>query len=517
MANDQPADPASTPEPDATGSSKKPKKRLGRRILKATALVLALPAMLLVAGLGYVVFELLTNRPDDSPEHEARKEEYVNRLSATPVSGDAPNVLLVYYDDMGYGDLGFMGETPIETPNLDALAEAGVVMTNYHAPSAVCTPSRAALLTGRLAPRADVPDVLFPTEGVSNVINTVSGTFGLTQAEITIPDVLGAAGYETGMIGKWHIGDTEGSLPNDFGFDSFLGSRYSNDISPFKIYQDDEVLIETVDQTELDELYTDTAVEFIGDAAETEEPFFLYFAHNFPHEPLFTAEENEGRSDAGLYGDVVETLDDGIGRIVDELEATDQLDNTIILVTSDNGPWFEGDSGDHRGRKGSISEGGMRVPFLMHWPDGLDGGRTLDTMAMGTDVLPTLLDLLDLPEPTDRALDGTSMADVLAGTGETVSDHYYFYSSRNLLAVSDGRFKYYPEQPYLYTISGTSFATPYSQGPWLFDLESDSSESYNVLDKYPEVVADLAAELERRNAEMDENPRGWLETSSAAG
>ncbi|GLI26588.1 arylsulfatase [Agromyces rhizosphaerae] len=517
MATDLPSD--SAPAQDAAPTKRTKRRGLGKRILKATGLVLALPALLLVAGLGYLAFELLTNRPDDSPEHEALKEEYLtNRLStAAATSGESPNVILVHYDDLGYGDLGFMGDTPIETPNLDALAEDGVVMTNYHSPSAVCTPSRAALLTGRLAPRAAVPDVLFPNEGVSSLINVVSGTFGLTQAEITIPDVLQASGYETGMIGKWHIGDTEGSLPNDFGFDSFLGSRYSNDMVPFQIYENDEVLLETVDQTELDALYTDRAVEFVADAAETEDPFFLYFAHNFPHEPLFAADENLGRSDAGLYGDIVEGLDDGIGRIVDELEATGQLDNTIIMVTSDNGPWFQGDAGDHRGRKGMISEGGTRVPFLVHWPDGLEGGRTVDTMAMGTDVLPTLLDWLDIPAPTDRVLDGTSMASVLEGTGDTVSEYYYSYASKSLLAVSDGRFKYYAEQPYLYTISGTSFASPFTQGPWLFDLEADPSEAYDVSAKYPDVAAELAAELERRNAETEENPRGWLTTSNAAG
>ncbi|GAA1465430.1 arylsulfatase A-like enzyme [Microbacterium thalassium] len=513
MSTELPPEPVSATDQEA--AERPPAKRarkggLGKRILKSTGLILALPATLLMAGVGYALFELATNRPDDSPEHEARKEEYVSELSATmPVSGETPNVLLVHYDDLGYGDLGFMGDTPIQTPNLDALAADGVVMTNYHAPSAVCTPSRAALLTGRMAPRAAVPDVLFPNEGVTSLINVVTGTFGLTQAELTIPDILQASGYDTAMIGKWHIGDTEGSTPNDFGFDSFLGSLYSNDMVPFQIYEDREVVLETVDQTQLDELYTDRAVEFVGAAGETEDPFFLYFAHNFPHEPLYAAAENQGRSDAGLYGDVVEGLDDGIGRIVDELEATGQLDNTIIMVTSDNGPWFQGDGGDHRGRKGSISEGGTLVPFLVHWPEGIEGGRTVDTMAMGTDVLPTLLDWLDIPAPTDRTLDGTSMAPVLAGTSDTVSEFYYYYASKKLLAVSDGRFKYYAAQPYLYGVSGTSFATPFSKGPWLFDLDADPSESYDVIERYPEAAAALAAELERRNAETDENPRGW--------
>ncbi|WP_084105214.1 sulfatase-like hydrolase/transferase [Demequina sp. NBRC 110056] len=491
-----------------------PKRRsLGRRILVVTGLVLALPMAVVFGGLGYVLFQVLTNRPDDSPEHEASKNEYLREISeagVAPASGKAPNVLLVYYDDLGYGDLGFSGDGPIDTPNIDALAESGIVLSNYHAPSPVCTPSRAAMLTGRLAPRADVPDVLFPTGEPMGIMNKVSGVFGLTQAEITIPDVLQASGYETRMIGKWHVGDTEGSLPNDFGFDSFLGSLYSNDINPFEIYRDDEVLLaDPVDQTQLDELYTSEAVDFIADASATEDPFFLYFAHNFPHDPLYVSAENEGRSDAGLYGDVVETLDDGIGRIVDELEATGQLDNTVIMVTSDNGPWYLGDPGDHRGRKGSVSEGGQRVPFLVHWPDGLEGGRELSTMTMGTDILPTLLEWLDLPAPDDRQLDGTSMAALLEGTSDVASEHYYFYAGEQLLAVSDGRYKYYAEQPFLHANSGLPVSVATRQGPWLFDLEADQSEAYDVIDSHPDIAADLAAELDRRNQEMADNPRGW--------
>ncbi|SEJ17115.1 sulfatase family protein [Demequina mangrovi] len=487
------------------------KRSRGKRILKATGLTLALPGAAVVAGGGYVAVKALTSSPDNSPEHEASKDEYLDALAGTTSSGEAPNVLLVYYDDLGYEDLGFMGETPIKTPNLDSLAEDGAVLTNYHSPSAVCTPSRAAMLTGRLAPRAGVPEVLFPSSGAMNLMNVMADAHGLTQAEITIPDVLQASGYDTGMIGKWHIGDTEGSKPNDFGFDSFLGSLYSNDMAPFSIYQDEEVLLETVDQTELDAFYTDAAVDFIGDAAESDDPFFLYFAHNFPHEPLFAAEENEGRSDAGLYGDIVEGLDDGIGRIVDELEATDQLDNTIIIVTSDNGPWFQGDAGDNRGRKGMVYEGGQLVPFLVHWPDGVEGGQTIDTMTMGTDLMPTLLDWLDIEAPTDRVLDGSSMAPLLAGESDEVSEYYYYYAGSELMAVSDGRYKYHARTPYLYTMSGDTFTIgAHVKGPWLFDLEADPSESYDILDSNPEKAAELAAELERKNAEMEENLRGWV-------
>ncbi|WP_062516802.1 sulfatase family protein [Demequina gelatinilytica] len=475
-------------------------------------LLWGLPAAVVVGGVVYLQASGDDAMPDASAtpasrsEHEDAKDAYLAEVTAASSTGDAPNVLLVYYDDLGYGDVGFMGDTPIATPHMDALAEDGVVLTSFHAPSAVCTPSRAALLTGRLAPRAGVPDVLFPSESPYADLNTSAG---LGQDEVTMSEILQAAGYDTAMIGKWHLGDTEGSLPNDFGFASFLGSLYSNDMSPFALYRDGDVVEEEVDQAGLDGLYTDEAVAFIDEAAATDEPFFLYFAHNFPHEPLHAAAENEGRSDAGTYGDVVEGLDDGIGEMVAELEATGQLDNTILIITSDNGPWYQGSTGGVRGRKGEVYEGGMRVPFLVHWPEGVEGGRTLDAMAMGTDILPTLLEWIGIEAPSDRVLDGSSMAGLLAGTSEQVGEFYYFYAGEQLLAVSDGRYKYYREQPYVDVSSGTADVSVTEQGPWLFDLSVDPDESYDVLARYPEVGAALAAELERRDAEMAENPRGW--------
>ncbi|WP_169747613.1 sulfatase family protein [Demequina iriomotensis] len=471
-----------------------------------------MPAAVVVGGIVYLQTSGENAAPEASAtpagplEHEVAKDAYLADVSAASSTGDAPNVLLVYYDDLGYGDLGFMGDTPIATPHMDALAEDGIVLTNFHAPSAVCTPSRAALLTGRLAPRAGVPDVLFPSDSAYAALNTSDG---LSQEEVAMPEILQAAGYTTGMIGKWHLGDTAGSLPHDFGFDTFLGSLYSNDMSPFQLYRDGDVVEAEVDQATLNARYTDEAVAFIGEAAATDEPFFLYYAHNFPHEPLSATTEDSGRSDAGTYGDVVEGLDDGIGEIVAELEATGQLEDTILIITSDNGPWYQGSTGGSRGRKGEVYEGGMLVPFLVHWPAGLEGGRTLDAMAMGTDILPTLLEWIGVEAPTDRVLDGASMAQLLAGSSEQAGEFYYFYAGEQLLAASDGRFKYYAAQPYVDLTSGSSDVSVTDQGPWLFDLSADPGESYDVLARYPEEGAALAAELERRNAEMAENPRGW--------
>ncbi len=232
--------------------------------------------------------------------------------------------------------------------------------------------------------------------------STPDGHVRLPAEEITLADLLKAAGYATGMVGKWHLGDRSPSLPNDMGFDSYFGAHYSNDMAPFALYANRDIAVAApVDQRYLTERYTQAATGFIEQHAQA--PFFLYFAHNFPHDPLFVRKERSGTSKAGLYGDVVEELDDSVGAIVATLQRTGNLENTLIIISSDNGPWFLGDAGNQRGRKGNTFEGGMRVPFIAHWPAAIPAGRTEHAMAMGIDLLPTVLDLLQLPPPPDRA------------------------------------------------------------------------------------------------------------------
>ena len=221
-----------------------------------------------------------------------------------------------------------------------------------------------------------------PKEFLFNTMLTPKANVRLPAEEITLAELLSAAGYATGMVGKWHLGDRSPSLPNDMGFDSYFGALYSNDMQPFALYADRDIAAEApVDQRFLTERYTQAATNFIQQHAE--EPFFLYFAHNFPHAPLSTRPERSGTSRAGLYGDVLEEIDDSVGAIVAALERTGNLDNTLIIITSDNGPWFLGDAGDQRGRKGNTFEGGMRVPFIAHWPAGIAPDRTEHAMAMG--------------------------------------------------------------------------------------------------------------------------------------
>jgi arylsulfatase A-like enzyme len=330
----------------------------------------------------------------------------------------------------------------------------------------------------------------------------------LPSEEITLADVFGAAGYATAMIGKWHLGDRSPSLPNDMGFDSFYGSLYSNDMEPFALYRDETIAVKApVDQRKLTELYTAEATNFIE--AHARDNFFLYFAHNFPHDPLSVRAERSGSSDAGLYGDVLEEIDDSIGEIVATLARTGTLDNTLVIISSDNGPWFLGNAGDNRGRKGNTFEGGMRVPFIAHWPAAIPAGRVESAMAMGTDLLPTVLDILELPAPTDRELDGRSLLDVLSAGADSPHDYLYYYSGETLLAVRDQRFKYRGPGGVFYGTDDMPFAFGIPQKEWLFDLQGDARESYDTADRHPDDLQRLRAAFDAKVSEMETNKRGW--------
>ncbi len=481
---------------------------------KRIGLVLALPLLLIIGAILYVALKLAFYEQVDDKAHLAAKTAYLKSIAATaPQRSRAgrPNVVILFYDDLGFGDLGFTGSKAIKTPNIDALANEGVQMGNFHASAPVCSPSRAAMLTGRLPPHAGLPAVVFPTDSMMRLVNIMPGhNIRIPAEEITIADVLKADGYRTGMIGKWHIGDRAPSLPNNMGFESFYGAHYSNDMTPFALYRNDKLEVKApADQTKLDALYTGEAVRFVQESATGDKPFLLYFAHNFPHEPLHAPGHMMGRSAGGLYGDVVEGLDQGVGEIVAALKASGAYDNTIIILTSDNGPWYEGSPGPNRGRKGQAFEGGVHVPFFIHWPKGIAGGRSLNSIAMGTDLFPTLLDWLTIPAPTDRAIDGKSLAPLLSGKAKATHDFVYFYVGNKLMAVSDGRFKYHTRQPMVYVVGNQIYAPVTQKGPWLFDLSVDGDESYDVSMKYPDQTKRLKAALDKQADEDAENLRAW--------
>tara|TARA_R110000823_G_scaffold119998_9_gene244381 strand:+ start:1414 stop:2889 length:1476 start_codon:yes stop_codon:yes gene_type:complete len=472
-------------------------------------------AFLLLIALVFLLWRAFSGGQQDNAEHLAAKQDYLGHIEAVGLSvSEPPNIVFFLYDDMGYGDIGFgaRGNDLIATPHIDQLATQGVVLSDFHSPAAVCTPSRAGFLTGRLAPRAGLTNVVFPSGSVKDFVFSKlikpDSNVRLPAEEITLADLLNAAGYATGMVGKWHLGDTSPSLPNDMGFDSYFGALYSNDMEPFALYANRDVAVAApADQRLLTERYTREAVQFID--ANASEPFFLYFAHNFPHDPLYVREERLGNSRAGLYGDVIEEIDESVGTIMAALERAGVLENTLVIVTSDNGPWFLGNAGDQRGRKGNTFEGGMRVPFIAHWPAAIAPGRVEHAMTMGTDILPTVLEILKLPAPPDRIIDGQSILGVLTEGAPTPHDFLHYYAGDTLFATRDQRFKYRGAAGVFYGPDQMGFGGAMAQKEWLFDLLGDERESYDTSATYPREVERLRAAFRAKQAAMKENPRGW--------
>ncbi len=480
--------------------------------LRAVAHTLLLLVLLLAI---LIVMRVVKSGQVDSAERVASKAEYLENIAGQQRDRSKwPNVIFILFDDLGYGDIGpgASENRLVKTPNIDQLAANGVVLTDFYSPASTCTASRAGFLTGRLPARAGMPYVIFPSHTARGVvlgrILNPEANNRLPSEEITLAELFSAAGYATGMVGKWHLGDVSPSLPNDMGFDSFFGSLYSNDMKPFALYRDKAVALEApVDQTRLTELYTAETTSFIQ--KHSGENFFLYFAHNFPHDPLAVRPELSGKSDGGLYGDVLEEIDSSIGAIVATLERTGNLDNTLIIISSDNGPWFLGNAGDHRGRKGNTFEGGMRVPFIAHWPAAIAAGRVESGMAMGIDLMPTVLDLLGIPAPADRILDGRSVLDLLTRGGESPHDYIYYYDGETLFAVRDQRFKYRGPAGVFYSTDEIPFAPAMPQKEWLFDLQGDRRESYDTAERYPEDLKRLRAAFAAKVSEMEANKRGW--------
>ena len=453
--------------------------------------------------------------------HLAEKEAYLSSLAGTDLS-TAPNIVVIFFDDLGYGDLSMNGNALIQTPRMDALADEGIRLTSFYAPTSVCTPSRAALLTGRFPVRSGTQGhVFFPDESPIGTLRRMVGVGNeLPADEITVADALGAAGYATGMIGKWHLGALPGFHPNDFGFDSYYGVHWSNDMQPLHIYRDREIEIRDttrvgnfmnafrdedepfsrdreVDQSRLTRRYTEEAVAFIED--HRDEPFFLYLAHSFPHVPHFPDPEYAGRSRGGPYGDVVEDLDRSTGAIVDAIDRLGLADKTLVIITSDNGPDYDGSPGGLRGRKGDTYEGGQLVPFIARWPGVLGAGGVVSGLSMNTDLLPTILGLAGIALPADRVLDGADVFGMWQGrVGSPHEVLFYFPLWGDApVAVRDQRFKYR-------AATGQSGRSK----PTLTALGEDQ-ENHNLIKRFPEEAAGLSAQLAAMSVALEENPRGW--------
>ncbi|GAB4248235.1 MAG: sulfatase [Acidobacteriota bacterium] len=415
---------------------------------------------------------------------------------------EQPNFIVIFADDLGYGDLGCFGHPTIRTPNLDRLAYEGQRWTNFYVAAPVCTPSRAALLTGRYPLRNgmcdDVRGVLFP-----------DSAGGLPPEEITIAEILKQAGYATACIGKWHLGHLPEYLPTRQGFDYYFGIPYSNDMdrspdSPpgraafdeprieywnVPLMRNEEIIERPADQTTITRRYTEETIRLIRE--NRDRPFFIYLAHTMVHVPLFVSPEFRGRSLRGLYGDAVEEIDDGVGRILATLEELGLERRTLVVFTSDNGPWLTydvqgGSAGPLRGGKGSTWEGGMRVPAIFWGPGLVRPGVVMD-LGSTLDLLPTLARLAGVAPPGDRVLDGFDLSPVLAGTGSSPRQDMLFYRGTRLFAVRHGRFKlHYATQ------KGYNQPQPeYHEPPLLYDLGADPGEQYNIADRFPEAVAEI--------------------------
>ena len=316
--------------------------------------------------------------------------------AAATAADRLPNVVLIFTDDQGYGDLGCYGATGFATPHVDKLAEQGVRFTDFHVSQPVCSASRASLMTGCYANRIGIHGALSP-----------AARHGISAAETTLAEVCKGRGYATGMVGKWHLGHHPQFLPTRHGFDSYLGLPYSNDMWPFHpqakggypnlpLIDGEKVTNPSVtakDQARLTGLYTKRAVAFI--AENKDKPFFLYVAHSMPHVPLFAGDGFGGKAKQGLYGDVIQEIDASVGAVLDALDAHKVADNTLVIFTSDNGPWLSygnhgGSSGGLREGKGTVWEGGVRVPFVARWPGKIPAGSVCREPAMTIDVLPTV-------------------------------------------------------------------------------------------------------------------------------
>ncbi len=412
-----------------------------------------------------------------------------------------PNIVVLFADDLGYGDLGCYGHPTIRTPNLDRMAREGLRFTQFYSAAPVCTPSRAALLTGRLPIRTGM------CSGKRSVLFSDS-TGGLPEGEITIAQALKTKGYATACVGKWHLGHLPQYLPTRRGFDRYFGIPYSNDMNPRPLMRDEKVIEQPAVLATLTPRYTDEAVAFIKESRD--KPFFLYLAYTYPHVPLAASGQFKGTSARGLYGDVVEELDASVGRVLATLRDEKLADETLVLFTSDNGPWLSqrergGSAGLLREGKGSTWEGGVREPALAWWPGRIAAGTLSGELGSTMDIFSTCLTLAGAAIPQDRPIDGVDLSPVLFGTGKGNRQVVYYYRQSELTAVRKGPWKiHFKTQPGY----GPQKAVVHDP-PILFHLEHDPSEKYDLSAQFPNVVADLVKEAERHKAGVTPGKPQW--------
>jgi uncharacterized sulfatase len=416
-------------------------------------------------------------------------------------AGRLPNFVLLFADDMGYGDLACYGHPTLRTPNLDGMAEQGVRFTSFYAAAPFCTPSRAGLLTGRYPVRAGQPNNLGP-----------DSKGGLPLSEQTLAEVLKKRGYRTAAIGKWHLGhDPRDYLPTSRGFDQYLGLLYSNDMirpwvktsKPLELYRDARPIEHPVDQSTLTERYTEEAVRFIRSAGQR--PFFLYLPYAMPHLPISASARFRGRSRAGLYGDVIETLDWSAGEILKTLREQGVDENTMVVFTTDNGPWLnlpdrmlqQGNEPWHagtknllRGSKGGTYEGGIRVPCIVRWPGVIPARRVNADIACTLDLFMTIAKAAGAPLVEDRVYDGLDLLPLMQGKAKPPRETFYYFRGRFLEAVREGSWKCRFARD---ARDDLKPADPITAE--LFDLDVDPAEQFNLYSRNRDVGDRLLAKL----------------------
>lgn len=427
-----------------------------------------------------------------------------------------PNVIIIFTDDQGYQDLGCFGSPDIETPHLDNMAQEGIKLTDFYAAQAVCSASRAGLLTGCYPNRLGIHGAFMPDSDQ-----------GLNPSETTMAEMLKGIGYKTALFGKWHLGDHPSFMPNNQGFDEYFGIPYSNDMWPLHPQQgpifdfgplplfENETIIDTLtDQSSLTTQITERSIDFIE--KNKEEPFFLYIAHPQPHVPLYVSDKFKGKSKRGLYGDVIMEIDWSVGQVLAALKEKKLDDNTIVIFTSDNGPWLN--YGDHAGcayplreGKGTALEGGQREPCIIKFPGRIKPGGVIDVPMMAIDILPTIAEITGAPLPESK-IDGKSVWDIWTGESkQSPHEAYYFYYHVNELhGIRYGDWKMYFPHKYR-TLNGreggkNGLPVPYDYNTIdeieLYDLSTDISETMNVASENPEIIEKMKSLGDSIRAEL---------------
>jgi arylsulfatase A len=418
------------------------------------------------------------------------------RKVTSSVNETRPNIVFIYCDDLGYGDIGCFGARDIKTPNIDRMAAEGIKFTEFYSASPVCSPSRAALLTGRIPQRMGINGVFFPESYT-----------GMPLQEITVANILKDEGYATGIVGKWHLGHMEKFLPLQRGFDEYFGIPYSNDMESVVYLRGNDVVDFNVDQRYITKKYTEEAVDFIG--RHKNEPFFLYLAHNMPHVPIYASEDFLGTSERGLYGDVIQEIDWSVGQVMKALEDNHLSDNTLLVFSSDNGPWlvmedYGGSAGILREGKMFTFEGGQRVPTVAMWPTRIKSGQVYDDMAVMMDWFPTIANIVGADIPDDRPYDGTDISNVLFGKGKRKGPDFLYYDGAELQGYREGDWKV--------KLAYEGFAgAPWKQAVaphpiLLINLKDDPGERNNLAANMPKKLEEMLHRMDSTKKVIGELP-----------